>query len=88
MKRDNKKSQRHRERDPAKDRNRERRQAVDTAGVTGRGPRMALRTPIRAPLLLMGLLTAGEWDPGLVTQHQVALISHSCSPDRPSALSC
>lgn len=45
---------------------------------------MALRTLIRAPLFLMGLLTTGEWDPGLVTQRQVALISHSCSPDRPS----
>ncbi|XP_034494145.1 nephrin isoform X3 [Ailuropoda melanoleuca] len=58
-KRDNKKSQRCRERDPEKDRNRERMLAVDTARTTGRGPRMALRTLIRAPLFLMGLLTTG-----------------------------
>ena len=70
MKRDNKKSQTHGERDPAKDRTRDRRQAVGTVGATARGPRMALRTPSRAPLLLMGLLTTGEWDPSLVIQYQ------------------
>lgn len=56
---------------------------MDTAGTTGRRPGMALRTRTRAPLLLLGLLTTGEWDPGLVTQRQVALICPSCSPDRP-----
>lgn len=56
-------------------------------GATGRGPGMALRIPVNAPLLLMGLLTTGEWDPGLMTQRQVAFISHPRSPDRPSALS-
>ena len=35
-----------------------------TVGATGRGPGMALRLPIRTPLLLMGLLMTGEWDPG------------------------
>lgn len=69
-KRDKEKTQRqrHRARDPAKAKGRRRRQAVGTSGATGRGPRMALRIPIRAPLLLIGLLTTGEWDPGLVTQ--------------------
>lgn len=62
------KRQRHRERDPEKARGRRRRQAVGTSGATCRGPRMALRIPIQAPLLLMGLLTTGEWNPGLVTQ--------------------
>lgn len=54
---------------------------MDPLGATGRGLEMALRTPVRAPLLLMGLLTTGEWDPGPVTQRQVALVFHSCSPD-------
>ncbi|KAB0394197.1 hypothetical protein E2I00_015263, partial [Balaenoptera physalus] len=47
------------ERDPEKDRGRRRRRAVVTVGATGRGPGMALRLPIRTPLLLMGLLMTG-----------------------------
>lgn len=66
---DKSKRQRHRERDPERARGRRRGQAAGTSGATGRGPRMALRIPIWAPLLLMGLLTTGEWDPGLVTPH-------------------
>ncbi|XP_039706024.1 nephrin isoform X2 [Pteropus medius] len=59
--RDKEKSERprHRERDPGKARGRPRTQAVDTTGAIGRGSGMALRIPIQAPLLLMGLLTTG-----------------------------
>lgn len=67
--RTNEKSERPRrwEKDPGKDRGRPRTHAVDATGAIGRGTGMALRIPIQAPLLLMGLLTTGEWDPGLVT---------------------
>ncbi|XP_045438469.1 nephrin isoform X4 [Pipistrellus kuhlii] len=61
QKRDKEKSkrQRHRKRDPEKARGRHRRQAVGTAGATDRGHGMALRIPIRAPLILMGMLATG-----------------------------
>lgn len=70
QKRDKEKSkrqrQRHRERDSERVRGRHRRQAVGTAGATGRGHGTALRIPSWAPLLLMGMLTTGKWGPGLV----------------------
>lgn len=39
---------------------------MGTVGVTVGGPMMALGTMLKAPLLLLGLLTEGEWDPSLV----------------------
>ncbi|KAB1273965.1 Nephrin [Camelus dromedarius] len=48
-----------RERDPERGRGRNRRQEVGPEGATGRGPGMAPRIPIMAPLLLMELLMTG-----------------------------
>lgn len=63
---ENSKRERHRERDPEKAKGRHRRQPVGTAGATGRGHGVALRIPIQAPLLFMGMLTTGKWDSALV----------------------
>lgn len=38
---------------------------MDTSDTKDRGPGMALSTRIKAELLLLGLLTTGEWEPGL-----------------------
>ena len=38
---------------------------MDTVDTKDRGPGMALRICIKDALLLLGLLTTGEWDPGL-----------------------
>ncbi|XP_077889214.1 nephrin isoform X1 [Ictidomys tridecemlineatus] len=53
------KRQRRRERESEKGSGRHTWQPMSTVGATARGTGMALRTPIRAPLMLMGLLTTG-----------------------------
>ncbi|KAM5134341.1 nephrin isoform 2-T2 [Callospermophilus lateralis] len=53
------KRQRCRERESEKGSGRCQWQSMGTVGATARGTGMALRTPIRAPLMLMGLLTTG-----------------------------
>ncbi|XP_015352605.2 nephrin isoform X1 [Marmota marmota marmota] len=53
------KRQRHRERESEKGSGRHTWQSMGTVGAMARGTGMALRTPIRAPLMLMGLLTTG-----------------------------
>ncbi|XP_046303936.2 nephrin isoform X1 [Marmota monax] len=53
------KRQRHRERESEKGSDRHTWQSMGTVGAMARGTGMALRTPIRAPLMLMGLLTTG-----------------------------